>query len=118
MIEWDAVRKAANRLLTVAGWKHRAPPFVEQERLPPMPEDRGAAQGDVDGHLECSLVLGMVAAEAPLHVAAPQSARTLNWIGINDLMEERRIQAQHENRKQQIRNLHLAQEFVRHLASG
>ena len=37
--------------------------FVEQEGLPPMPKDRGAEQGDVDGSLECSLGLGMVAAE-------------------------------------------------------
>ena len=28
-----------------------------------MPKDRGAEQGDVDGPLDCSLTLGMVAAE-------------------------------------------------------
>ena len=41
-----------------------------------MPKDRGAEQGDVDGPLECSLALGMVAAEARLHVAVQQAART------------------------------------------
>ena len=34
-----------------AGWKHRNLSHVEQEGLPPMPEDRGAEQGDVDGPL-------------------------------------------------------------------
>ena len=29
-----------------------------------MPKDRGAEHGDVDGPLECSLALGIVAAEA------------------------------------------------------
>ena len=36
---------------------------VEQEGVLPLPKDRGAEQGDVDGSLECSLALGMVAAE-------------------------------------------------------
>ena len=39
-----------------------------------MPKDRGAAQGDVDGPLECSLALGMVAAEARLCAAVQQAA--------------------------------------------
>ena len=53
----------------VAGWKHRALSFLEQDGVQPMPKDRGAEQGDVDGPLECSLALGMVAAEARLCVA-------------------------------------------------
>ena len=81
MIEWDAVREAASRLLpkhaAVAGWKHRTLSHVE-----PMPKDRGAEPGDVDGLIECSLALGMVAADARLRVAAQQAARTLHssWL--------------------------------------
>ena len=67
MMEWSGVREAASCLLTrhsaVAGWKHQALSHVEQDGVPPLPEDRGAEQGDVDGPLECSLALGMVAAE-------------------------------------------------------
>ena len=51
------------------------------------------------------LALGMVAAEARLHVADQQAARTLPWIGIDDPVEERRLQAEHENRMQKIRNV-------------
>ena len=53
----------------MAGWKHRALPFVEQDGIQQMPQDDGAEQGDVDGPLECSLALWMVAAEARLRVA-------------------------------------------------
>ena len=66
MIEWKAVREAASRFLpkhTAAAWKNRNLSHVEQEGLPPVPKDRSAEQGDVDGPLECSLALGMVAAE-------------------------------------------------------
>ena len=63
MIEWKAVREAASRFLpkhtAAAVWKHRNVSFVEQEGLSPMPKDRGAEQGDVDGPLECSLALGI-----------------------------------------------------------
>ena len=55
MIEWQAVREAAPRFLpkhTAAAWKHRNLSHVEQEGLPPMPKDRGAEHGDVDGPLE------------------------------------------------------------------
>ena len=65
----------------MAGWKHRALSFEEQDELPPMPTGRGAEQGDVDGPFECSLASGMVAAEARLHVAVQEAARTLPWIG-------------------------------------
>ena len=50
-----------------------------------MLKGRGAEQGDVDGPLEC---------------AAQQGARTLIWIGIDDPVEERRLQAEHENKMQ------------------
>ena len=46
-----------------------------------MPKDRGAEQGDVDGPLESSLALSMVAAEARLHVAGQQSAGIVPWVG-------------------------------------
>ena len=58
IIEWKAVREAASRFLpthTAAARKHRNLFHVEQEGLPPVPKDRGAEQGDVDGPLECSL---------------------------------------------------------------
>ena len=80
MIEVCAVREAASSLLpkhaAVAGWKHSASSCVEQHGLPPMPKDRGAEQADVDGPVECSLALGMVAAVVRLQVAAQQAART------------------------------------------
>ena len=67
MIERKAVREAAPQFLSkhtaAAAWKHRNLFHAEQEGLAPMPEDRGAEQGDVGGLLECSLALGMVAAE-------------------------------------------------------
>ena len=68
--------------------------LVEQDGLPPMPKKHGAEQGDVDGPIECSLALGMVAAAARLHVADQQAARTLPWIGTNDPVEEQRLQAE------------------------
>ena len=98
MIEWQAVREAAARFLpkhtAAAAWKHRNVSHVKQEGLPPMPKDRGAEQGDVDGPLECSLALGMVAAEARGSIAARQAAGTLPWIGVNHSAEEQRLQAE------------------------
>ena len=91
----------------VAGWKHRALSFAEQDGVPPMPKDRGAEQGDVDGPLECSLPLGMVVAEARLHVAVQQAARTLSWIGTNDPVDEQRLQAEQNGKMQQIQDLQL-----------
>ena len=86
MIEWKAVRVAASRLLlkhtAAAGWKHRSLSHVEQEGLSPIPKGRGADQGDVDGPLECSLALGMVAAETRGHVAlCPAGVRqpSVDW---------------------------------------
>ena len=78
MIEWEAVREAASRFLpkhaTAAGWKHRSLSHVEQEGLLPMPKDRGADHGDVDGLLECSQALGMVGAETRGRAAAQQAS--------------------------------------------
>ena len=61
-----------------------------------MPKDRGAEQGDVDGPLECSLALGMVAARG--RIAARQAAGTLPWNGVNDSAEEQQLQADHAGR--------------------
>ena len=72
-----------------------------------MPKDRGAEQGDVDGPLECSLALGMVAAEARGRIAAQQAAATLPWIGVNDSTEEQRLQADHAARLQESANFQL-----------
>ena len=72
-----------------------------------MPKDRGAEQGDVGGPLECSLALGMVAAEARGSIAAPQAAGTLLWIGVNDSAEEQRLQADHAARLQESANFQL-----------
>ena len=68
-----------------------------------MLNDRGAEQGDVDGPLECSLALGMVAAETRMRVAARQAARTLPWIGIDDPLEEQRLQAEHVSKMQKVK---------------
>ena len=89
MIEWQAVREAAALFLpkhrAAASWKHRNVSHVEQEGLPPMPKDRGAEQGDVDGPLECSLALSMVAAEARGSIATAarlqESAFPAWWAG-------------------------------------
>ena len=109
MIEWQAVREAASRFLPMhtaaVAWKHRNVSFVEQEGLSPMPKDRGAEQGDVGGPLECSLALGMVAAEARGSVAAQQAAGTLSSTGVNDFAEE-----QHSKRTTRpgCRNRHIS----------
>ena len=96
MIEWKAEREPASRFLpkhtAAAAWKHRNLSHVEQVGLP-KPKDRGAGQGDVDGPLECSLALGMVAAETRGSIGARQAAGTLPWIGLNDSAEEQRLQA-------------------------
>ena len=85
MIDWQAVREATSRFLpkhtAAAAWKHRNVSHIEQEGLPPVPKDRGAEQGDVDGPLKCSLALGMVAAEARGSIAAPQAERLCGGTG-------------------------------------
>ena len=72
-----------------------------------MLKDRGVEQGDVDGPLECSLALGMVAAEARGSVAARQAAGTLPWIGVNDFADEQRLQGDHAARLQEPANFQL-----------
>ena len=81
------MREAASRFLpkhtAAAAWKQRNLSHVEQEGLPPMPKDRVAEQGEVDGPLECSLALGMVAAETRRRVAAQQASGSLPWTGVD-----------------------------------
>ena len=103
----QAVREAASRFLPMhtaaaaAAWKHRNLSHGEQEGLPPMPKDRGAEQGDVDGPLERSLALGMVAAKVRGNTAARQAAGILPWIGVNDPIEVQRLQADYAARVQE-----------------
>ena len=59
-----------------------------------MPKDRGAEQRDVDGPSECRLALGVVAAETRVRVGAQQAAGNLPRIGVDDLVEEQRLQAE------------------------
>ena len=83
-LEWAAIREASRRSLprhaAVACWKHGATSFVEQEGDDPTPQDRGAEQGDVDGPLECSLVLATVACETRTKVAGLQRNGVLPWV--------------------------------------
>ena len=78
-----------------AAGKHRNLSHVEQEGLPPMPNDRGTEQGDVDGPLECSLASGMVA------------ARTRRRDCVDDPSEEQRLQADHTTTVQESANFQL-----------
>ena len=57
--------------------------------------------------LECSLALGMLAAETRGSLAARQAAGTLPWIGVNDSAEEQRVQADHAARLQESGNFQL-----------
>ena len=72
-----------------------------------MPKDGGAEQGDVDGPVECSLALEMVAAETRGSIAARQAAGTLRWIGVNDPAEGRRLQTETPARMQKSANFQL-----------
>ena len=72
-----------------------------------MPKDLGAGQGDVDGPLECSLALGMVAAETRRRVAAQQVAGSLPWIGVDDLAEEQLLRADHATGVRESANFQL-----------
>ena len=69
-----------------------------------MPKDRGAEQGDVDGSLECSLAREWW---QPKHGCVLPLTCTLPWVGIDDPVEERRLQAEHENKMQKIPKFHL-----------
>ena len=109
MIEWSAVRKAASSLLpkhaAVAGWKNRALSCVEHEGVQPMPKKSWRdSKVTVDCPLECSLALGMVAAEARLCVAE-QTSRLNPLLGsAHDSLHERHLQEEQHNRMHQIRN--------------
>ena len=109
MIEWKAVREAVSRFLpkhtAAAGWKHRNLSHVEQQEVLPMPKDRGAEQGDVDGSLECNLALGLVAAKTRGRVTAQQASGSLPWIGVGDPSDAQRLQAEHAARQQETRQL-------------
>ena len=79
-----------------------------------MPKDRGAEQGDVDGPLER---LGMVAAETRMRVAAQQAARTFPWIGVDDPLEEQRLQAEHVSKMQKVQHFQLGGS-AKHIGAG
>ena len=89
MIEWKAVREAAAHFLpkhtATAGWTHRNLSQFEQAGRPPMPKDRGAERGDVDGPLECILAFRMVAAETRGRVAAKQATETFRGLVLTTL---------------------------------
>ena len=74
MVEWKAASRFLPKHRAAARWKHRNLSHVEQKGVLPMPKDRGAEQGDVDGALEPSLALGLVAAETRGRVAAQPPA--------------------------------------------
>ena len=72
-----------------------------------MPKDRGVEQGDVDGPLQSSLALGMVAAETRGSIVARQAGGALPWIGVSDSAEEQRLQADHAAKLQESANFQL-----------
>ena len=84
MIDRIAVRNSASnpppKHAAVAG-RSIAPSTKEVEGVEPIPKDRGAEQGHVDGLFECSFALGMVAAEARLQVARHHAGmnRPTHW---------------------------------------
>ena len=80
---------------------------LSQDGLAPMPKDRGAEQGDADGPLECSLALGMVAAETWGRVAARQASGSLPRIGVDDPSDVQRLQAERAVRLQETANVQL-----------
>ena len=61
------MREAASRFLPA---RTATVAWETSKHVSQMPKDRGAEQGDVDGPSECSLALGMVAAESRGRVAA------------------------------------------------
>ena len=70
-----------------------------------MPMDRGAEQGDVDCPLECSLGLGLVAAETRGRVAAQQASGSLPWMGFDDPSEMQRLHVARAVRLQEENSL-------------
>ena len=95
-LEWRAIRESSRRLLprhyAPACWKQSRSSYVEQPGVGSMPKDRGAEQGDVDGPLECSLVLAQVAGAARLDLAAKQRSGSLPWFSTEDNTNEAAIQ--------------------------
>ena len=75
------------------------------------PKGRGAEQGGVDGPLECSLSLGMVAAEARLHVVGQQAAGTVPWVGANNHEE---LMQRHQNQVPSSKNSSTGADDPRH----
>ena len=73
------MHEALPRHFPVTCWKHAAVSHVEQRDVGPMPKDRGAEQGDVDGPLECSLTLGEVSSSARAEVHGQQRRGELPW---------------------------------------
>ena len=57
--------------------------------------------------LECGLALGMVAAETRMPVAAQQAASNLPRIGVEDSLEEQRLQTDHASKMQKVSNFQL-----------
>ena len=111
MIVWSAVRHSASRPLlkhaAEAGWKHRSLSFVEDGGVKPMPNDRCAEQGDVDGPLECSLELGIVAAWTRPHAAGHQAAGIVAWVGSHSVEDVQRLQGEHRSKMHPLQNFHL-----------
>ena len=93
--EWNAARNSASSLLpkhaAVAGWKHRALSFMEHEG-----KDRHQNTEEQNTEMLmvfwCSLPLGVVAAEARLHVAGQQLAGIVPWVGAMSNEEMQRLQ--------------------------
>ena len=56
---------------------------------------------------ECSLALGMVAAEAQTRVAAQQAGGNLPWFGVDDPSQMQRLQTDYAERMQKISNFQL-----------
>ena len=82
-LEWESVRRACREFhpkhTAVAAWKHSSVSFVEQQGVQPLPKDRGAEQGDVDGPSECALTLALVANDARSQVHQQQRNGVLPW---------------------------------------
>ena len=88
MIEWKAVCEASH---------------VEQEGLAPMPKDRGAEQGDVDGPPGT----GHGGSRGAREHRCEASGRELSWIGVNDPAEVQRQQTDCAVRVQESANFQL-----------
>ena len=70
---------------------------MEQNGVEDNPKDRGAEQGDVDGPLEASLVLGEIAARARHAVHADQCSGDLPWAVPGQEAEQAATAAYHAN---------------------